>query len=151
MQTKMQVEAIRRGTVIDHIPAGLGLRIVNHLQLLDNKVRMTVGFNLMSGTGGLKDLIKVDDWLMTQAEASELALLAPGATVNVIDEFNVVSKFKMTLPKTLIGVFNCPNSNCISRNEPVKSHFHIRQDEMNVSLTCHYCEKRFAKDLVTTV
>jgi len=147
MQSKMQVEAINRGTVIDHIPAGQGLKIVNRLQLLDNQVRLTVGFNLSSGVDGHKDLIKVDDWLMTESEANELALLAPNATINIIEDYNVVSKFKMATPKELIGVFQCPNSNCISNSEPVSSKLFVKTTEDRVQLKCHYCEKLFSKEL----
>ena len=64
LKPKLQVEAIERGTVIDHIPAGQGLKIVNRLQLLNNQVRLTVGFNFGINASRLKDLIKVDDWLI---------------------------------------------------------------------------------------
>lgn len=149
MESKMQVEAIRRGSVIDHIPAGQGLKIVNRLQLLDNKVRLTVGFNLYSSFEGTKDLIKVDDWLMTESDANELALLAPRATVNIIENYKVVTKFKMSTPSELLGVFNCPNSNCISNSEPIKSRFYVREANDLIQLKCHYCEKIFAKELFT--
>ncbi|WP_428241012.1 aspartate carbamoyltransferase regulatory subunit [Gynuella sp.] len=149
MNEKMQVEAINRGTVIDHIPAGQGLKIVNRLQLLDNKVRLTVGFNLLSGELGTKDLIKVDDWLFTESEANELALFAPNATVNIIDDYKVVRKINVTLPTELINVFPCPNSNCITRVEPVSSRFRIRQLGHKVQLKCHYCEKAFDKEIFT--
>jgi aspartate carbamoyltransferase regulatory subunit len=147
LKPKLQVEAIERGTVIDHIPAGQGLKIVNRLQLLNNQVRLTVGFNLGSNASRLKDLIKVDDWLMTEQEANELALLAPNATVNIIENYKVVSKFQMATPTELVGVFPCPNSNCISRSEPIKSHFYVRENKNRVQLKCHYCEKLFAKEL----
>ena len=149
MNEKMQVEAIKRGTVIDHIPAGQGLKIVNRLQLLDNKVRLTVGFNLSSGELGTKDLIKVDNWLFTESEANELALFAPEATVNIIDDYKVVRKIHVELPKELVDVFLCPNSNCITRVEPVLSRFHIKEIATRVQLKCHYCEKAFNKEIFT--
>lgn len=147
MNDKMQVEAIKRGTVIDHIPAGQGLNIVKRLQLLDNKVRLTVGFNLHSQAQGIKDLIKVDDWLFTPEEVNELALFAPNATVNIIDDYKVVQKYYMSTPDELKGVFPCPNTNCITHNEPVQSHLYVCDRPSGLKLKCRYCEKLFAKEL----
>ncbi len=148
MTNKLQVEAIRKGTVIDHIPAGQGVKILDRLHLLDGDARITVGFNLPSKLQGRKDIIKVADRMFTEQEANELALFAPSATINVIDEYNVVGKFKMSIPESLLGVFECPNSNCISHNEPVSSQFHLRQNKGDIQLKCHYCEKSFSKDIV---
>ena len=39
---QLQVEAIRNGTVIDHIPAGQALNILKHFHILDNNDRITV-------------------------------------------------------------------------------------------------------------
>ena len=148
MSNKLQVEAIRNGTVIDHIPAGHGVRILDRLHLLNSDARITVGFNLPSEARGVKDIIKVEGRKFTEQEANELALFAPSATINVIDEYKVVEKFKMAIPQTLTGILACPNSNCISHNEPVSSRFKLRQQEEDIVLKCHYCEKSFSKDIV---
>ena len=55
------VEAICDGTVIDHIPAGLGLVILRQFGLNDLGERVTVGFNLSSKNMGHKDIIKVEN------------------------------------------------------------------------------------------
>ncbi|MDD7805214.1 MAG: aspartate carbamoyltransferase regulatory subunit [Endozoicomonas sp. (ex Botrylloides leachii)] len=148
MNNKLQVEAICKGTVIDHIPAGQGVKILDRLHLLDSDARITVGFNLPSQLNGRKDIIKVTDRIFSEQEANELSLFAPGATINVIDDYTVVGKFKMSLPEELKGVFECPNSKCISHNEPVNSRFFIRKKENEIRLKCHYCEKSFSKDIV---
>lgn len=144
---KLQVEAIRRGTVIDHIPAGNGIKIVHRMQKISPQARLTIGLNLPSQHNHLKDLVKVDDWLFTEEEAFELALFAPDATINIINEYQVVNKFKMSLPERVIGVFACPNSNCISHQEPVQSHFKVSSDRQFVQLRCHYCERSFVDTL----
>ncbi|WP_263322209.1 aspartate carbamoyltransferase regulatory subunit [Endozoicomonas sp. Mp262] len=148
MNNKLQVEAILKGTVIDHIPAGQGVKILDRLHLLDSDARITVGFNLPSKLHGRKDIIKVADRKFTEQEANELALFAPTATINVIDDYQVTGKFKMAIPEKLVGVFECPNSNCISHNEPVQSHFQLSQNKGDTQLKCHYCEKIFSKDIV---
>jgi len=149
MSEKMQVEAICKGTVIDHIATGQGLKILNRLHLINDKMRLTVGLNLPSGQFGSKDLIKVENWLFSKDEANELALLAPNATVNIIENYKVVSKFNMELPEVLVGIFPCPNTNCITHSEPVDSKFTIKTEYEQVRLRCHYCEKLFNKKLFT--
>ncbi|MFC1796660.1 aspartate carbamoyltransferase regulatory subunit [Pseudomonadota bacterium] len=149
MNEKMQVEAICQGTVIDHITTGQGLKILNRLQLINDKIRLTVGLNLPSGQFGSKDIIKVDNWMFSKDEAYELALLAPNATVNIIEDYKVVSKFHMELPEILEGIFSCPNSNCITHSEPVDSKFTIKTEDEQVQLRCHYCEELFNKQLFT--
>ncbi|MFK0571980.1 aspartate carbamoyltransferase regulatory subunit [Endozoicomonas sp.] len=148
MNKKLQVEAICQGTVIDHIPAGQGVKILDRLHLLNSEARITVGFNLPSQARGFKDIIKVEGRMFTEQEANELALFAPSATINVIDDYRVVDKFTMTTPKTLRGAFACPNSNCITHNEPVSSYFYLRQKSSDIQLKCHYCEKSFSKEIV---
>ena len=145
---QLQVEAINTGTVIDHIPAGQGVKILKELQLLNSSLRITVGFNLPSKALGLKDIIKVENRLFNEAEASELSLFAPTATINVIENYTVSEKFKMSIPEKLEGVFECPNSNCISHNEPVQSFFKVRERGNEIQLKCKYCEKSFSKDIV---
>ncbi|MGB1272189.1 MAG: aspartate carbamoyltransferase regulatory subunit [Endozoicomonas sp.] len=148
MRNKLQVEAICRGTVIDHIPASQGVKILDRLHLLNSDAAITVGFNLPSKAQGHKDIIKVEGRIFTEQEANELTLFAPSATINVIDDYKVVDKFKMAIPETLHGVFACPNSNCVTHNEPVESHFYLRQKSNDIQLKCHYCEKSFSKDIV---
>ena len=61
---KLSVEAIEKGTVIDHIPAGKGLIILRQFKLLHYGSAVTVGFNLPSKTQGSKDIIKITGvWL----------------------------------------------------------------------------------------
>ena len=87
--------------------------------------------------------------MFSKDEANELALLAPDATVNIIEDYKVVSKFHMELPEILVGIFFCPNSNCITHSEPVDSKFTIRAEGEQVRLRCHYCEALFNKKLFT--
>lgn len=146
---KMLVEAIPSGTVIDHIPAGKGLTILGRLQLKNARARLTVGLNLPSKGGGLKDLVKIDEWRFTEQDAAEMALFAPRATVNIIEDYSVVRKFPIGLPETFVGVFACPNSNCITHNEPVETRFRVINGDRQVQLRCHYCERSFADTLFT--
>tara|TARA_R110001583_G_scaffold6618_2_gene33535 strand:- start:7479 stop:7937 length:459 start_codon:yes stop_codon:yes gene_type:complete len=139
---KLQVEAIQNGSVIDHIPAQQGIKILKFFKLAQANAKITVGLNLNKNNGQRKDLIKVENTFINDEQANQLALFAPDATINLIENFKVVNKFKVQLPEAFVGVLACPNSNCISHNEPVKTKFYVnhRQD---LKLKCHYCEKSF--------
>ena len=146
--TKLSVEAIENGTVIDHIPAGLGLTILRQFKLLHYGSAVTVGFNLPSKTQGSKDIIKITGVWLDNNAANRLALFAPEAVVNTIDHFKVINKRRLTLPDEIAEVFRCPNTNCASHGEPVKSRFYVRKQSGQTKLKCHYCEKTFSRDSV---
>ena len=146
---QLSVEAIETGTVIDHIPAGLGLAILNQFKLLHYGSAVTVGFNLPSKTQGNKDIIKIKEVLFDEKSANRLALFAPEATVNLIENFQVVRKLHLKMPDTISEVFRCLNPNCASHGEPVKSRFYVRQHQGQTRLKCHYCEKTFPREVVT--
>ena len=146
---KLSVEAIENGTVIDHIPAGLGLTILRQFKLLHYGSAVTVGFNLPSKTQGSKDIIKISGVAFDDAAANRLALFAPEATVNTIADFKVVAKRHLTLPDEIAEVFRCPNANCASHGEPVKSRFYVKTQNVQTRLKCHYCEKTYSRDSVT--
>lgn len=146
---KLSVEAIEKGTVIDHIPAGKGLIILRQFKLLHYGSAVTVGFNLPSKTQGSKDIIKITGVWLDDNAANRLALFAPEAVVNTIEHFKVINKRRLTLPDEIAEVFRCPNTNCASHGEPVKSRFYVRKQSSQTKLKCHYCEKTFSRDSVT--
>ena len=148
-QKKLSVEAIEKGTVIDHIPAGKGLIILRQFKLLHYGSAVTVGFNLPSKTQGSKDIIKITGVWLDDNAANRLALFAPEAVVNTIEHFKVINKRRLTLPEEIAEVFRCPNTNCASHGEPVKSRFYVRKQSGQTKLKCHYCEKTFSRDSVT--
>lgn len=146
--TKLQVEAIKRGTVIDHIPAQVGFKLLTLFQLTETEQRITIGLNLPSREQGRKDLIKIENTFLTNEQVNQLALYAPHATVNRIDDYVVVGKSRPNLPERIDKVLVCPNTNCISRSEPVYSSFAVKKRGEDISLKCKYCEKEFAHHVV---
>jgi len=101
---KLSVEAIEKGTVIDHIPAGKGLIILRQFKLLHYGSAVTVGFNLPSKTQGSKDIIKITGVWLDDNAANRLALFAPEAVVNTIDHFKVINKRLLTLPDEIAAL-----------------------------------------------
>ncbi|MDP1465993.1 aspartate carbamoyltransferase regulatory subunit, partial [Klebsiella pneumoniae] len=52
----LQVEEIKRGTVIDLIPAQVGFKLISLIKLTETHQRITKGMNLPSREMGRKDL-----------------------------------------------------------------------------------------------
>lgn len=148
MSKTLSVSAIQKGTVIDHITPGQTLRIIHLLRLLDKKKKMTVGFNLASKGMKVKDLIKIEDYVLTNAEANDITIFAPDATINIIDNFEVIEKIIAKLPSRIQAVFICPNPTCISNVEPMESIFKIEEHNHRVNLICEFCEKVFYRNQV---
>ncbi len=62
---------------------------------------------------GRKDLIKIKISFLSEDQVDQLALYAPQATVNRLDNYEVVGH-RSSLPERIDNVLVCPNSNCIS-------------------------------------
>ncbi|MEJ2765744.1 aspartate carbamoyltransferase regulatory subunit [Photobacterium sp. MCCC 1A19761] len=148
-ETQLQVEAIKNGSVIDHIPANVGIKVLKLFKMDSTNQRVTVGLNLPSSALGAKDLIKIENTFLSEEQANQLALYAPQATVNQIENYEVVKKLTLALPEHIHGVFKCPNTNCITHGEPVDSSFIVRTKKEDVQLKCKYCEKVFSREIVT--
>ncbi|EIZ1007646.1 aspartate carbamoyltransferase regulatory subunit [Vibrio vulnificus] len=148
-ETKLQVEAIKNGTVIDHIPAQIGIKVLKLFDMHNSSQRVTIGLNLPSSALGNKDLLKIENVFINEEQASKLALYAPHATVNQIEDYQVVKKLALELPEFVSDVFECPNTNCITHNEPVASNFRVFEKKGDVRLKCKYCEKVFSREIVT--
>lgn len=148
-ETQLQVEAIKNGTVIDHIPARVGIKVLKLFDMDKTNQRVTIGLNLPSSALGAKDLLKIENVYITEDQANKLALYAPHATVNQIENYEVSRKLPLVLPKQVNNVFECPNSNCISHNEPVESSFSVIEKKEDIRLKCKYCEKVFSREIVT--
>lgn len=147
--SKLQVEAIKCGTVIDHIPVNIGFKLLSLFSLTKINQRITIGLNLPSSEKmGYKDLIKIENTFLTEDQINQLAVYAPYTTINCINEYVVVAKITPTLPDCLECGLSCPNSNCITRTESVYSSFNIKNIANNVYLKCKYCEKEFIRHAV---
>lgn len=148
MSKTLSVSAIQNGTVIDHINAGQALRIVHLLGLLDKKYKVTIGLNLPSKGMKYKDIIKIENHIISNDEANDIIVFAPEATINIIQNFEVEKKITTTLPPDISDVFDCPNPICITHNEPVETFFYIETQGKHVNLVCKYCEKTFDRNQV---
>lgn len=144
----MKSHSIESGTVIDHIPAGAALKIFPLLALEGCHTPVTIDLNLPSGRMGRKDVIRISNAELSAAVANRIALLAPYATVSLIQDHAVVSKFRVESPDQIEGLVICPNLRCITRQEPVRSSFQLLRRQEERSLRCCYCNRTFSQSEV---
>lgn len=136
----MKVDAIRNGTVIDHIPAGRVQRVLAILKPRSTDVVM-MGMNFSSKAHKKKDIIKIEGRELTQNEVNSIALIAPEAKVSIIRDFKVAQKSKVQIPDVIEGLVACPNPKCISNAEPMVTRFNLL--DAGGELACHFCERVF--------
>lgn len=136
---ELAVAALRNGTVIDHIPADQLFKCVALLGIESLDKSVTIGNNLQSRRLGKKGIIKVEDTFFPDDVLSRIAIIAPSAVINIIRDYEVISKQPVRLPDEVIGIVECNNPKCITRNEPMKSRFRVI-NRNPVTLSCYYCE-----------
>lgn len=141
---ELQVAALENGTSIDHIPAEHLFQVVRLLGVENLNSRITIGCNLDSKKMGKKGIIKISDKFFKEEEISKISLIAPNVNLNIIRDYEVVEKKKVTLPDELIGLVKCNNPKCITNNEPMSTRFSVT-DKESVILKCHYCERKIDK------
>ncbi len=146
-EKELLVRKIENGTVIDHIPAGIGLKVASLLNLEKSSFTSVILMNVQSKKLGKKDIVKVENRELTEKEVNRIALIAPFATINIIKNWKVVEKRKISLPKILEEVIKCPNKNCITNYEEVGSKFIVEKKEP-LKLRCYFCERVFTKEEV---
>ncbi len=136
-----RVTAIRNGTVIDHIPAGQAMRVLEMLGInKQTSVPVSMVMNVPSKKMGTKDIIKVEDRELTQDELNRLALVAPDAHVAIIRAYSVAEKMTIELGDEVTNVVQCTFTNCITTNlrEPLPHRLKVVSREP-LELRCHYC------------
>ncbi|QKY19190.1 aspartate carbamoyltransferase regulatory subunit [Halolamina sp. CBA1230] len=136
---ELRVSKIRDGTVLDHLPGGSALNVLAMLGIDGSEgTGVSVAMNVPSERLGTKDVVKVEERELSQAEVDVLSLIAPRATVNIVREYEVQEKKQAERPDTVVGVLACPNSSCITNaEEPVESRFDVLDD----GVRCGYCEE----------
>ena len=139
-ESELIVRRIKEGTVIDHIDEGKGLQVLNALQI-DGKdgSLITIALNVASGKFKKKDIIKVENRFLKDDDTNKLAVIAPKATVNIIKNFKLVEKRRVSLPNEIDRIFRCSNPDCITNSsEHIESVMDV-VDKEGLVLKCRYC------------
>ncbi len=144
----LKVDMIDKGTVVDHIKAGKGAKVLGILGIdEDYPNRVALMMHVPSKKAGSKDIVKISEKLVDEKDANILALISPGSTINIIENQQVKRKFRVELPERLSRAGECPNPNCVTAFE-----YDVLQSFKREGVDhyrCHYCERLFrAEELV---
>ncbi|HEY3446455.1 MAG TPA: aspartate carbamoyltransferase regulatory subunit [Myxococcales bacterium] len=140
------IPKIEDGIVIDHIPSGFGLRI---LEVIHRYAEMTstvgtVGLNYTSSKLGKKDMIKLSAEELPAPVLQHISMVCPGVTIKRIKNYQVDKKFTISLPDVMIGLARCRNPSCVTHHErDVVTRFRC-VDAASQRYKCAFCERIFA-------
>lgn len=135
-----KVYSIENGTVIDHIPTPMALKVIRILGL-ENEGIMTIGIGFTSEKQpGGKDIVKVENRELSHQETNKIALIAPDATINIIKDGKVFEKRHIKLPEEIMEIMSCPNPNCATNKLGARSNFRL-ENRKSVTYRCSYCER----------
>lgn len=131
---------VRTGIVIDHITAGLAMKLYELLDLERIDGSVAIIKNVASGKMGKKDIIKIDTERALDLDI--IGYVDPGATVNIIKDGKLLEKKTLELPHELRDVIRCKNPRCISTVEQELPHVFRLTDRENRIYRCMYCETK---------
>ena len=136
----MNIDSINNGVVIDHITAGLGMKLYELLKLDTLDASVAIIKNVTSKKMGKKDIIKIDADI--EVDFDVIGFVDPDATVNIIKGGVLVEKRSIDMPKTLVNVIKCKNPRCITSCEQELDHVFKLTDKENKVYRCLYCENK---------
>lgn len=134
----LSINSIKKGIVIDHIRAGLGIKIFELLNLKDAEYTVALIMNVSSNRLGKKDLIKIENNI--DIDLNILSLLDKNITINVIEDEKIKEKKRLVLPKKIESMICCKNPRCITTFERNMKQSLSLVDEENIVYKCDYCE-----------
>jgi len=139
------IPKIESGIVIDHIPAGFGLKILEviHSYKEMTEIVSTVGLHYSSSKLGKKDMIKLSVEELPSRVVEHIAMMCSGVTIKRVKEFKVDEKVVIQLPEVIAGQARCPNPSCITNHErDVTTRFRCVDFEAK-RFKCAFCERSF--------
>jgi len=139
-QSDLIVRRIKDGTVVDHIDEGKGLQVLEALEIDGSRGNViTIALNMPSGKLRKKDMIKVEGRFLQDDDTNKLAVIAPASTVNIIKDYKLIEKRRVSLPNQIEQIFRCSNPECITNSqEHIESTMEVI-DKENLVLKCRYC------------
>jgi len=88
-----------------------------------------------------KDIIKVENRFLEDADTNKLAVIAPKSTINIIKNYKLAEKRRVSLPNEIEQIFRCSNPDCITNsNEYIESIMDV-MDKSGLVLKCRYCTR----------
>ena len=137
----LKVESIQNGVVIDHIPAGQGMKLYQLLDLDSTSQSIALLQSVKSLKYGLKDLIKIEGATLPE-RLDILGYLNEQITLIMIKDGKVVKKYHPVPPQTLKNVIKCKNPRCITSIEANCDH--IFRLSSTGKYRCLYCNQEIS-------
>lgn len=147
------IPKIEEGIVIDHIPAGLGLKLMGLMRRYPDMrdTVITLGVNYNSPKLGTKDMIKIALRELPAEVLEQLSILAPGVTIKRITDYSVDKKYVLQMPDKLESLVRCRNPNCITNWEGALPTRFNRIAPDSGKYKCNHCERVFPLDRLEKV
>ncbi|MGH4052105.1 MAG: aspartate carbamoyltransferase regulatory subunit [Clostridium sp.] len=133
------INSIKRGIVIDHIKAGVGLKIFNYLGLDNADFTVALIMNAPSKKLGRKDIIKIENEV--NIDYTVLGFIDPNITIDIINGEKIESKLKLNLPDKIENVIKCTNPRCITSTEQEILHSFYLANREKGEYRCMYCDE----------
>lgn len=137
----LEITSIKNGLVIDHIEAGMGIKIFNYLHLEKTDFRVALIINAESKNLGRKDIIKIEKDNCEDIDYTVLGLLSPSITINEVKDEKIVRKVRPELPEKVENILICKNPRCITMDEKYISHSFILVNKEKGTYRCEYCDE----------
>ncbi|APC42044.1 MULTISPECIES: aspartate carbamoyltransferase regulatory subunit [Clostridium] len=135
----VSINSIKRGIVIDHIKAGVGLKIFNYLGLDKAEFTVALIMNAPSGKLGRKDIIKIENEI--DIDYTVLGFIDPNITIDIITGEKIESKIKLKLPDNVENIIKCINPRCITSTEQEIQHSFYLSNREKGEYRCMYCDE----------
>lgn len=146
---KVGIIPVSKGIVIDHIGKGDEIDIIwDHI----NKIRKLLNLNVIGSHGvfqsekdkkckGIIALPGIPEF--DPRNMKKLAAIAPGCTLNLIQDEKVIHKFRINIPPKIYNFKNisCKNPDCISFPSHVEHSITLFYHAQGNTFTCGYCER----------
>ena len=137
----MEVTSIVNGIIIDHVPAGTALKVLDSLNIDPARTKLALIMNADSHRYGSKDIIKIEGESAEHIDLDVLGLVARTATVGVVRNGSIVEKKTPTLPEHVVNILTCRNPRCVTTTERgIRQMFHRMHSERQ-EYRCDYCDE----------
>lgn len=137
----LEITSIKNGLVIDHIQAGIGIKIFNYLNLDKTNYRVALIINAESKRIGEKDIIKIERENFDDIDYTALGLISPYLTINEVKDGKIVEKITPELPERVENILRCKNPRCITGVEKYVPHSFILMNREKGTYRCEYCDE----------
>ena len=136
----LEITSIKNGLVIDHIQAGMGVKIFNYLHLDKSNTSVALIINAESKLLGRKDIIKIEKDSWEDIDYTVLGLLSPSITIDEVRNEKIINKVKPKLPEKVENILICKNPRCITTDEKYVPHSFVLMDAKKGTYRCEYCD-----------